>query len=178
MWKFFSLHWCWGVLKKLLYSDSKWCLVFFLGWEWALHFWFWELCSVCEIHKWDTIYATVEHSASSTYECWKLSTNTCMCLFVFGVYMLHKSCLVSLIRFKSKYCFCCVLPNAVEMIGRMIRLVWHPSMNPFCYFLCDPEQLWVLDSVPGEVNPENRNREVEKVLHTLQSLPSPVPSRK
>lgn len=90
--------------------------------------------SICEIRKWDTMYATVEHSTSSTYECWKLSTNTCMCLFVFGVYMLHKSCLVSLIRFKSKYCFCCVLPNAVETIGRMIRLVWHPSMNPFCFF--------------------------------------------
>ncbi|XP_068308942.1 uncharacterized protein [Pyrus communis] len=41
-----------------------------------------------------------------------------------------------------------------------------------------PKQLWVLDSVPGEVNPENRIREVEKVLHTLRSLPSAVPSRK
>ncbi|BBN68663.1 hypothetical protein Prudu_518S000300 [Prunus dulcis] len=40
------------------------------------------------------------------------------------------------------------------------------------------EQLWVLDSLPGEVNPENRNKEVERVLHTLQSLPSSVPSRK
>ncbi|XP_008243517.1 PREDICTED: protein ABHD11-like isoform X1 [Prunus mume] len=41
-----------------------------------------------------------------------------------------------------------------------------------------PKQLWVLDSLPGEVNPENRNKEVERVLHTLQSLPSSVPSRK
>ncbi|XP_021892548.1 protein ABHD11 [Carica papaya] len=41
-----------------------------------------------------------------------------------------------------------------------------------------PKQLWVLDSVPGEVSPENSDGEVEKVLHTLQSLPSSVPSRK
>ncbi|KAK9290385.1 hypothetical protein L1049_008554 [Liquidambar formosana] len=41
-----------------------------------------------------------------------------------------------------------------------------------------PKQLWVLDSVPGEVNPENSDGEVEKVLQTLQSLPSLVPSRK
>ncbi|KAF3441632.1 hypothetical protein FNV43_RR15547 [Rhamnella rubrinervis] len=41
-----------------------------------------------------------------------------------------------------------------------------------------PKQLWVLDSVPGEVNPENGDGEVEKVLQTLQSLPSSVPSRK
>ncbi|KAF8397920.1 hypothetical protein HHK36_016846 [Tetracentron sinense] len=39
------------------------------------------------------------------------------------------------------------------------------------------EQLWVLDSVPGEVNPEV-DGEVEKVLRTLQSLPSSIPSRK
>lgn len=44
--------------------------------------------------------------------------------------------------------------------------------------LFDAEQLWVLDSVPGEVSPENSDGEVEKVLHTLQSLPSSVPSRK
>ncbi|WOL02511.1 protein ABHD11 [Canna indica] len=41
-----------------------------------------------------------------------------------------------------------------------------------------PKQLWVLDSVPGEVNPDETSGEVEKVLHTLQSLPSPLPSRK
>ncbi|XWS66643.1 hypothetical protein CRYUN_Cryun05aG0218100 [Craigia yunnanensis] len=41
-----------------------------------------------------------------------------------------------------------------------------------------PIQLWVLDSVPGEVPSENSDGEVEKVLQTLQSLPSTVPSRK
>ncbi|TXG58225.1 hypothetical protein EZV62_016054 [Acer yangbiense] len=40
------------------------------------------------------------------------------------------------------------------------------------------EQLWVLDSVPGAVNPRKSDGEVEKVLQTLQSLPSTVPSRK
>ncbi|RWW35033.1 hypothetical protein GW17_00000153 [Ensete ventricosum] len=40
------------------------------------------------------------------------------------------------------------------------------------------EQLWVLDSVPGEVNSDETSGEVEKVLLTLQSLPSPLPSRK
>ncbi|XP_057728233.1 uncharacterized protein LOC130944096 [Arachis stenosperma] len=43
--------------------------------------------------------------------------------------------------------------------------------------LC-PKQLWVLDSVPGEVNPLNSNEEVRDVLRTLQSLPSRIPSRK
>jgi pimeloyl-ACP methyl ester carboxylesterase len=41
-----------------------------------------------------------------------------------------------------------------------------------------PKQLWVLDSVPGEVKAEQSDGEVEKVLQTLQSLPSPIPSRK
>ncbi|GAB2272163.1 hypothetical protein Dimus_006984 [Dionaea muscipula] len=41
-----------------------------------------------------------------------------------------------------------------------------------------PKQLWVLDSVAGTVHPEYRDGEVEKVLVTLQSLPSPIPSRK
>ncbi|XVE96387.1 hypothetical protein REPUB_Repub02eG0217100 [Reevesia pubescens] len=41
-----------------------------------------------------------------------------------------------------------------------------------------PKQLWVLDSVPGEVTSENSDGEVEKVLQTLQSLPSTLPSRK
>ncbi|KAJ9695062.1 hypothetical protein PVL29_010521 [Vitis rotundifolia] len=41
-----------------------------------------------------------------------------------------------------------------------------------------PKQLLVLDSVPGKVNPENSDGEVEKVLETLQNLPSSVPSRK
>ncbi|URE45251.1 Oligosaccharyltransferase subunit Ribophorin II [Musa troglodytarum] len=42
---------------------------------------------------------------------------------------------------------------------------------------CEIEQLWVLDSVPGEVNSDETSGEVEKVLLTLQSLPSPLPSR-
>ena len=46
----------------------------------------------------------------------------------------------------------------------------------FCF--PDAEQLWILDSVPGEVNTENSDGEVEKVLQTLQSLPSSFPSRK
>ncbi|CAA2957732.1 protein ABHD11 [Olea europaea var. sylvestris] len=41
-----------------------------------------------------------------------------------------------------------------------------------------PKQLWVLDSVPGTVNRKNGDGEVEKVLETLQSLPSTIPSRK
>lgn len=36
----------------------------------------------------------------------------------------------------------------------------------------------MLDSVPGEVNSEDSSDEVEKVLHTLKSLPSHPPSRK
>ncbi|ONK57132.1 uncharacterized protein A4U43_C10F16940 [Asparagus officinalis] len=41
-----------------------------------------------------------------------------------------------------------------------------------------PKQLWVLDSVPGEVNSDDSDGEVEKVLRTLNSLPSSLPSRK
>nr|GMC88816.1 protein ABHD11 [Ipomoea batatas] len=41
----------------------------------------------------------------------------------------------------------------------------------------DAEQLWILDSVPGKVGQENSDGEVEKVLQTLQSLPSSIPSR-
>lgn len=41
-----------------------------------------------------------------------------------------------------------------------------------------PKQLWVLDSVPGKVGRENSDGEVEKVLQTLKSLPSSIPSRK
>ncbi|KAJ1703164.1 hypothetical protein LUZ63_002943 [Rhynchospora breviuscula] len=41
-----------------------------------------------------------------------------------------------------------------------------------------PKQLWVLDSVPGDVNSDDGSDEVEKVLHTLKSLPSPLTSRK
>ncbi|CAI0430101.1 unnamed protein product [Linum tenue] len=43
--------------------------------------------------------------------------------------------------------------------------------------LSDAEQLWVLDSVPGKVSTDNSDGEVEKVLKTLQSLPSSIPSR-
>lgn len=35
-----------------------------------------------------------------------------------------------------------------------------------------------MDSVPGKVSPENSDGEVEKVLQTLQTLPSSIPSRK
>ncbi|XP_024967263.1 protein ABHD11-like [Cynara cardunculus var. scolymus] len=41
-----------------------------------------------------------------------------------------------------------------------------------------PKQLWVLDSVPGIVNPEETSGEVEKVLETLQTIPKSIPSRK
>lgn len=41
----------------------------------------------------------------------------------------------------------------------------------------DAEQLWVLDSVPGEGRLEN-SYEVEKILKVLQSLPSSLPSGK
>lgn len=41
-----------------------------------------------------------------------------------------------------------------------------------------PKQLWVLDSNPGEVNPENSSEETRDVLQTLQDLPSQIPSRK
>lgn len=41
-----------------------------------------------------------------------------------------------------------------------------------------PKQLWVLDSVPGQVETDNSDGEVERVLQTLASLPSSPPSRK
>ncbi|THG14282.1 hypothetical protein TEA_021867 [Camellia sinensis var. sinensis] len=47
-----------------------------------------------------------------------------------------------------------------------------PRQKPYA------EQLWVLDSIPGKVNPENNDGEVEKVLQTSQSLPTSIPSRK
>jgi hypothetical protein len=40
------------------------------------------------------------------------------------------------------------------------------------------QQLWVLDSVPGEVPMENSDGEVERVLAILKSLPKPIPSRR
>lgn len=41
-----------------------------------------------------------------------------------------------------------------------------------------PKQLWVLDSVPGEVPMENSDGEVERVLAILKGLPKPIPSRR
>uniref|UniRef100_A0A0A9CUL4 AB hydrolase-1 domain-containing protein n=1 Tax=Arundo donax TaxID=35708 RepID=A0A0A9CUL4_ARUDO len=41
-----------------------------------------------------------------------------------------------------------------------------------------PKQFWVLDSVPGQVETDNSDGEVERVLQTLASLPSSLPSRK
>lgn len=41
-----------------------------------------------------------------------------------------------------------------------------------------PKQLWVLDSVPGQVKIDNSDGEVERVLQTLASLPASLPSRK
>ncbi|CAI9097694.1 OLC1v1034164C2 [Oldenlandia corymbosa var. corymbosa] len=41
-----------------------------------------------------------------------------------------------------------------------------------------PRLLWILDSLPVKVNAEDSDGEVEKVLQTLQGLPSPIPSRK
>ena len=46
------------------------------------------------------------------------------------------------------------------------------------YFSFDAEQLWVLDSVPGQVVTDNSDGEVERVLQMLASLPSSLPSRK
>lgn len=41
-----------------------------------------------------------------------------------------------------------------------------------------PKQLWVLDSVPGEVVTDDSDGEVEKVLSTLKFIPNPIPSRR
>jgi hypothetical protein len=38
-------------------------------------------------------------------------------------------------------------------------------------------QVWVLDSVPGAVSPEDAKGDVEKVLDELHSLPEVIPSR-
>ncbi|KAJ0087830.1 hypothetical protein Patl1_32589 [Pistacia atlantica] len=43
---------------------------------------------------------------------------------------------------------------------------------------CAREQLWVLDTFPGEVRAENSDGGVEILLQFLQSLPSQVPSQK
>ncbi|KAI3801405.1 hypothetical protein L1987_29510 [Smallanthus sonchifolius] len=46
------------------------------------------------------------------------------------------------------------------------------------YTCCYVYRLWVLDSVPGTVDPEESSGEVEKVLETLQTLPKTISSRK
>lgn len=51
-------------------------------------------------------------------------------------------------------------------------------MYDYVIFFFDAEQLWVLDSVPGQVLTDNSDGEVERVLQTLASLPSSLPSRK
>lgn len=52
------------------------------------------------------------------------------------------------------------------------------DMYHYVIFSFDAEQLWVLDSVPGQVLTDNSDGEVERVLQTLASLPSSLPSRK
>lgn len=52
------------------------------------------------------------------------------------------------------------------------------DMYHYVILYFDAEQLWVLDSVPGQVETDNSDGEVERVLHTLASLPSSLPSRK
>lgn len=41
-----------------------------------------------------------------------------------------------------------------------------------------PKQLWVLDSIPGNVSSNDSDGEVEKVLQTLSRLASSLPSRR
>ncbi|KAI3514262.1 hypothetical protein L1887_12582 [Cichorium endivia] len=40
-----------------------------------------------------------------------------------------------------------------------------------------PKQVWVLDSVPGKVENKSQYQELEKALHALLTLPSPIPSQ-
>ncbi|KAK7378812.1 hypothetical protein VNO80_04260 [Phaseolus coccineus] len=66
-----------------------------------------------------------------------------------------------------------------SMGGKMaLQFAESCSHGDYGHSVLSPKQLWVLDSVPGEVNPGNRNDEVRDVLATLQSLPSQFPSRK
>lgn len=65
----------------------------------------------------------------------------------------------------------------VKQIIILLSVIFTHTWECFCFF-SDAEQLLVLDSVPGKVNPENGDGEVEKVLETLHNLPSSVPSRK
>lgn len=60
---------------------------------------------------------------------------------------------------------------ALDFVESCSRGVYGDSANL-------PKQLWVLDSVPGQVETENSDGEVEQVLQTLASLPSSLPSRK
>ncbi|KAI3434031.1 AB hydrolase-1 domain-containing protein [Psidium guajava] len=73
-------------------------------------------------------------------------------------------------------------PDAVigHSLGGKVALQFAQSCARGDYgeFAACPRLLWVLDSVPGEVKLENSDGEVEKVLETLQSLPSTIPSRK
>ncbi|KAL4571604.1 hypothetical protein LXL04_018367 [Taraxacum kok-saghyz] len=40
-----------------------------------------------------------------------------------------------------------------------------------------PKQVWALDSVPGKVKNKSHYQEMEKAFHTLQTLPSSIPSQ-
>ncbi|KAI3782440.1 hypothetical protein L2E82_12487 [Cichorium intybus] len=40
-----------------------------------------------------------------------------------------------------------------------------------------PKQVWVLDCVPGKVENKSQYQELEKALHALLTLPSPIPSQ-
>lgn len=51
-------------------------------------------------------------------------------------------------------------------------------LQVFICILFYAEQLWVLDSIPGEVNTDDSDGEVEKVLQALESLPKILPSRR
>ncbi|KAI6674068.1 hypothetical protein NL676_001974 [Syzygium grande] len=73
-------------------------------------------------------------------------------------------------------------PDAVigHSMGGKVALQFALSCARGCYgeSAACPRLVCVLDSVPGEVKSENSDGEVEKVLKTLQSLPSTIPSRK
>ncbi|KAJ9548335.1 hypothetical protein OSB04_020878 [Centaurea solstitialis] len=40
-----------------------------------------------------------------------------------------------------------------------------------------PKQLWVLDAIPGKIENKSHYEELGKILHSLQTLPSPIPSQ-
>ncbi|EAZ14233.1 hypothetical protein OsJ_04157 [Oryza sativa Japonica Group] len=62
-----------------------------------------------------------------------------------------------------------------KQLGQTPLEGWFP--DNYDRMLCQ-EILWVLDSVPGQVETDNSDGEVERVLQTLASLPSSLPSRK